>query len=166
MVVDTTVQEKAIAHPTDARLTHRAIQKRGITMHFPTRTLAQREIAICLLQHTPPSINPLRARPTRRVPAHRRRAPMPVPCSLIRFKQKGSSFRPTQPFTRFGYCVNYTAKRKSPDAESGSKPIYCQGSTPFDLMMGIADGPVTNLISALAASGSIAFVLIAPAKGT
>lgn len=27
MVVDTTVQEKAIAHPTDARLTHRAIEK-------------------------------------------------------------------------------------------------------------------------------------------
>jgi IS5 family transposase len=25
--VDTTVQEKAIAHPTDARLTHRAIEK-------------------------------------------------------------------------------------------------------------------------------------------
>ena len=27
VVVDTTVQEKAIAHPTDARLTHRAIEK-------------------------------------------------------------------------------------------------------------------------------------------
>jgi IS5 family transposase len=26
-VVDTTVQEKAVAHPTDARLTHRAIEK-------------------------------------------------------------------------------------------------------------------------------------------
>jgi transposase, IS5 family len=29
VVVDTTVQEKAIAHPTDARLTHRAIEKLG-----------------------------------------------------------------------------------------------------------------------------------------
>ena len=27
VVVDTTVQEKAIAHPTDARLLHRAIEK-------------------------------------------------------------------------------------------------------------------------------------------
>jgi IS5 family transposase len=27
VVVDTTVQEKAVAHPTDARLTHRAIEK-------------------------------------------------------------------------------------------------------------------------------------------
>jgi IS5 family transposase len=29
VVVDTTVQEKAVAHPTDARLTHRAIEKLG-----------------------------------------------------------------------------------------------------------------------------------------
>jgi IS5 family transposase len=27
VAIDTTVQEKAIAHPTDARLTHRAIEK-------------------------------------------------------------------------------------------------------------------------------------------
>jgi len=27
VVVDTTVQEKAVAHPTDARLAHRAIEK-------------------------------------------------------------------------------------------------------------------------------------------
>jgi hypothetical protein len=59
-----------------------------------------------------------------------------------------------------------SAKRKSLDAESDNKPTYCQGSIPFDLMTEIADGPVTNLINAFAASGSIAFVLIAPAKGT
>src|SRR5262249_61539199 len=29
VAIDTTVQEKAIAHPTDARLTHRAIEKLG-----------------------------------------------------------------------------------------------------------------------------------------
>ena len=27
VVVDTTVQDKAVVHPTDARLTHRAIEK-------------------------------------------------------------------------------------------------------------------------------------------
>src|ERR1700733_11612012 len=49
VVVDTTVQEKAIAHPTDARLTHRAIEKlvdlakrEGVELRQSYRRLAKR----------------------------------------------------------------------------------------------------------------------------
>src|SRR4029453_11289941 len=49
VVVDTTVQEKAIAHPTDARLTHRAIEKlvdlskrEGVKLRQSYRRLAKR----------------------------------------------------------------------------------------------------------------------------
>src|SRR5882672_6857679 len=49
VVVDTTVQEKAIAHPTDARLTHRAIEKlvdlakrKGIELRQSYRRVAKR----------------------------------------------------------------------------------------------------------------------------
>jgi IS5 family transposase len=49
VVVDTTVQEKAIAHPTDARLTHRAIEKlidlakrEGVDLRQSYRRLAKR----------------------------------------------------------------------------------------------------------------------------
>jgi transposase, IS5 family len=49
VAVDTTVQEKAIAHPTDARLTHRAIEKlaelarrEGVTLRQSYRRVAKR----------------------------------------------------------------------------------------------------------------------------
>jgi IS5 family transposase len=49
VVVDTTVQEKAIAHPTDARLTHRAIEKlvdlakrKGVELRQSYRRVAKR----------------------------------------------------------------------------------------------------------------------------
>src|SRR4029077_2826656 len=49
VVVDTTVQEKAIAHPTDARLTHRAIEKlvetakrEGVELRQSYRRVAKR----------------------------------------------------------------------------------------------------------------------------
>jgi IS5 family transposase len=49
VVVDTTVQEKAIAHPTDARLTHRALEKlvdlakrKGIELRQSYRRVAKR----------------------------------------------------------------------------------------------------------------------------
>lgn len=49
VVVDTTVQEKAIAHPTDARLTHRAIEKlvdlskrEGVELRQSYRRIAKR----------------------------------------------------------------------------------------------------------------------------
>lgn len=49
MVVDATVQEKAIAHPTDARLTHRAIEKlvdlakrEGVVLRQSYRRVAKR----------------------------------------------------------------------------------------------------------------------------
>jgi transposase, IS5 family len=49
VVVDTTVQEKAIAHPTDARLTHRAIEKlvdlakrEGVVLRQSYRRVAKR----------------------------------------------------------------------------------------------------------------------------
>jgi len=40
VVVDTTVQEKAIAHPTDARLTHRAVDKAGRAVQTRRRRAA------------------------------------------------------------------------------------------------------------------------------
>jgi len=46
VVVDTTVQEKAITHPTDARLIHRAIEKLARLAHYspPTANLAVKGI--------------------------------------------------------------------------------------------------------------------------
>jgi transposase, IS5 family len=40
VVVDTTVQPKAIAHPTDARLSHRALQKLVELARVPLRQRA------------------------------------------------------------------------------------------------------------------------------
>ncbi|MDB5618908.1 MAG: putative transposase [Tardiphaga sp.] len=58
VVVDTTVQEKAVAHPTDARLTHRAIEKlvdlarrQGVVLRQSYLRLAKRA-AIMVGRHT------------------------------------------------------------------------------------------------------------------
>jgi IS5 family transposase len=47
VVVDTTLQEKAIAHPTDARLTHRAIENlvdlaKGVELRQSYQRVAKR----------------------------------------------------------------------------------------------------------------------------
>ncbi|WP_420969616.1 IS5 family transposase [Bradyrhizobium sp. B120] len=68
IVVDTTVQEKAIAHPTDARLTHRAIEKlvdlakrEGVELRQSYLRVAKRA-AIMVGLHPCPSVQ---ARPAR-----------------------------------------------------------------------------------------------------
>jgi hypothetical protein len=57
-----------------------------------------------------------------------------------------------------------------PTIQSLSHPqigkCYSQGSIPFDLITGIAVGPMRNLIKSLATSGTPALVLTAPAKKT
>jgi hypothetical protein len=72
VAIDTTVQEKAIAHPTDARLTHRAIEKlvelakrEGVELRQSYLRLAKRA-ALC---GRPPKGSPATAR---------RSAPHPV----------------------------------------------------------------------------------------
>jgi len=75
VVVDTTVQEKAIAHPTDARLTHRAIEKlvdlakkRGCRTapELSARSQARRHHGRALYP-----CPPVQARPARtQIPAH------------------------------------------------------------------------------------------------
>ena len=52
VVVDTTVQEKAIAHPTNARLTHRAIEKLVDLANARVSNCAK---AICAWPSAPPS---------------------------------------------------------------------------------------------------------------
>ncbi len=51
-MVDTTVQEKAVAHPTDARLTHRAIEK---LLDLPNARASDCAIAISGWPSAPPS---------------------------------------------------------------------------------------------------------------